>query len=74
MDKVFKIIFGREISHQSTILVINSEILNIMEGYRQVLMSSKLQFWSFHVIIWLLCVNRTETSSEGGACSNIPLY
>lgn len=50
-------------------------VINTTEDYRQVLTSSNLQSWSFHVIIRLLCVNRTETSSEGGACSkNSPLF
>ena len=50
-------------------------VINTTDNYRQALMSSNLQSWSFHVIIRLLCVNRTETSSEGGACSkNTPLF
>lgn len=50
-------------------------VINTTADYRQKLMSSNLQSWSFHVIIRLLCVNRTETSSKGGACSkNSPLF
>ena len=50
-------------------------VINTTDDYRQKLMSSNLQSWSFHVIIRLLCVNRTETSSEGGACSkNSPQF